>query len=397
MDTGARRSTLATCPLHYDSRENKRNFHMPESKISTRSFVAPSLLTPRARVAPAVARVTDGVVTSVERNVDGTVELHGTVVPGLVDLQVNGLGPRAVLEGTVDAIEAIASALPALGVTAWLPTIVSAPATDRLAAIDAVAEALTRQRRGAFGGARILGVHLEGPWISRARAGAHDPSALAPPDMLSIEQSLTRRPGLVRIVTLAPELAGGLDAVRRVVASGAVASIGHTDASYAEASAAIAAGARMATHLYNAMRPMHHREPGAITAILVDPRVVAGLIADGVHVDPAVASLVFRAKPERVALVSDVVAGEGSDAARLDDGTLAGAYASLLDGVKTVVRTGVVLEDAIQAATLTPAEVVRSPVGRITPGAPADFVVLDENIRPRATYVGGERVWSAES
>ncbi len=370
---------------------------MTDRKVRTLAVVAPSLLTPRARVARALVRIEDGIVRSVERAVETqATELRGTVIPGLVDLQVNGVGPRAVLEGTVGAIEAIASALPALGVTAWLPTIVSAPAPDRLAAIDAVAEALGRQRRGAAGGARILGVHLEGPWISRARAGAHDPQTLAPPDELSIEQSLTRQPGLIRIVTLAPELAGGLDAVRRVVASGAVASIGHTDASWTEASAAIDAGARMATHLFNAMRPIHHREPGAVTAILVDPRVVAGLIADGVHVDPSVVSLVFRAKPERVALVSDVVAGEGSsDAARLADGTLAGAYAGLLDGVSVAVRAGVMLEDAIQAATLTPAGVVRASVGRITPGAPADFVVLDETMHPRETYIGGERVWSA--
>jgi N-acetylglucosamine-6-phosphate deacetylase len=153
----------------------------------------------------------------------------------------------------------------------------------------------------------------------------------------------------------------------------------------------------MATHLYNAMRPMHHREPGVVGAVLTDPRVVAGLIADGIHLDPSTVLLVFRAKPERVALVSDVVAGErsgGADAVRLGDGTLAGGLAGLLDGVGVAVRAGVMFDDAIQAATLTPAEVLRVPVGRLSPGGPADFVVLDAELRPRATYVGGERVWS---
>jgi N-acetylglucosamine-6-phosphate deacetylase len=350
-------------------------------------------------VVPALLRVADGRLRSVERASTPdrrAVDLRGTVVPGFVDLQVNGWGRRDVLEGTVQAIEAIAVSLPARGVTAWLPTIVSASAPDRLAAIDAVADAMARQRRGAAGGARILGVHLEGPWISAARAGAHDLSALEPPNELSIEQSLTRAPGVVRIVTLAPELPGGLDAIRQVVGADAVASIGHTDASFDETVAAVNAGARMATHLYNAMRPMHHREPGVIGAVLTDPRVVAGVIADGIHVDPSVVSLVFRAKPERVVLVSDVVAGEGTEgAARLADGTLAGALSGLSDGVSVAVGAGVLVDYAIEAATLTPAEAIGAPIGRLTPGAPADFVLLDDDLRPRATYVGGERVWSA--
>jgi N-acetylglucosamine-6-phosphate deacetylase len=367
---------------------------MSRTKIRNEAFSASTLLTPRARVVPATVRVANGIVESIERGSAGT-GLEGTVVPGLVDLQVNGWGSRDIREGTVDAVETIAECLLAQGVTAWLPTIVSSPAPVRLAAIDAVAAARDRQLGGEAVGARILGVHLEGPWIAAARAGAHDLDALEPMNALSIEQSLTRVPGLVRIVTIAPELPGGLDAIRQVVAAGAVASIGHTDASLDEATAAINAGARMATHLYNAMRPMHHREPGVIGAVLTDPRVVAGLISDGVHLDPSVVSLVFRAKPERVALVSDVVAGEGPDAARLSDGTLAGAFASLSAGVAVAVRAGVMLDFAVEAATLTPAEVIGSRLGRLTPGAPADFVVLDDSLRPVATYLGGECVWSS--
>jgi N-acetylglucosamine-6-phosphate deacetylase len=370
---------------------------MAQAKIETPVFLAETLLTPRARVAPALLRISDGQIAAVERATHrpaNAIELRGTVVPGLVDLQVNGWGSRDVLEGTTKAIEDIATSLLEQGVTAWVPTIVSAPAVDRLKAIDAVAETIDRQRRNATGGARVLGVHLEGPWISAARAGAHDLNALEPPNMLSIEQSLDRRRGVVRIVTLAPELPGGLEAVRQIVRAGAVASIGHTDASLEETTSAVAAGVRMATHLYNAMRPMHHREPGVVGAVLTEPRVVAGVIADGVHVDPSVVSLVFRAKPERVALVSDVVAGEGSsDAARLADGTLAGALSGLCDGIATSVRAGVMLDYAVEAATLTPADALRVPLGRLAPGYPADFVVLDETLRPRATYIGGTRVW----
>ncbi|HYZ91026.1 MAG TPA: amidohydrolase family protein [Actinomycetota bacterium] len=334
-------------------------------------------------------------IEGIERRVTD-VELPGLVVPGLVDLQVNGWGTRDVREGTVEAVEAIATGLLSHGVTAWLPTIVSCSPAVRLAAIDAVAAARRRQLAGETIGARVLGVHLEGPWIAARRRGAHQLEYLEPPNELSIAQSLTRVPGLVRIVTIAPELDGGLDAIRQVVGAGAVASIGHTDASFLETVDAVNAGARMATHLYNAMRPMHHREPGVVGAVLTDPRVVAGLISDGVHVDPSVVSLVFRAKPERVALVSDVVAGEGSDAARLADGTLAGAYASLSDGVAVAARAGVMLGFAVEAATLTPAETIGARLGRLTPGAFADFVVLDDDLRCVATYLGGERVWSAD-
>lgn len=371
---------------------------MPRPVISERIYHTNELLTPRARIGPAALHVSEGVVVAVAEPQTGedAVDLPGTVIPGLVDLQVNGWRGRDVAEATPDAIEDISSDLPAVGVTSWLPTIISCPRDDRLAAMDAVQEVVRRGRPAR--GARVLGVHLEGPWISRARAGAHDPRVLAAPAMPEVAQSLNRHPGLVRIVTLAPELPGGLDAVRQITSAGAVASIGHTDASYYETDAAVRAGARMATHLFNAMRPLHHREPGVVGAVLTEPRVVAGLIADGVHVDPAAVLLAFRCKPERVVLVSDAVGGGGlrrSDAARLDDGTLAGALRGLCEGIAVAVAGGVRFDDAVQAATLTPADVVRAPVGRLVPGAPADFVVLDERRRPVQTYVAGERVWSA--
>lgn len=363
-------------------------------------FLCPTVVTPRERIDHAAIQVADGRVVAIERNAapdPGAVRLDGTVVPGLIDLQVNGWGPRNVLEGTVQAVEDIALALLEQGVTAWVPTIVSCPVMTRLAAIDAIADAAVRQRRGIVHGAHILGAHLEGPWIAASRAGAHDVGVLEPPNPLSIEQSLGRQPGLVKIVTLAPELPGGLDAVRRVVRSGAVASIGHTDASFDEACEAFVAGASMATHLFNAMRPMHHRDPGVIGAVLTDPHVVAGVIADGIHLHPATVALVFRAKPERVALVSDVVAGETSAAriATLTDGTLAGSLAGLWEGVAATVEMGVMLSDAVQAATLTPAELLHVKLGTLTPGSAADFAVLDDRLRPQATYMGGERVWSA--
>ncbi len=360
-------------------------------------FRCTRIVTPRNTLAPAEVRVEEGRIVSVgppERSTSAAAfELPGTVIPGFIDLQVNGLGRHDVLAASRDGIRGIAKTLPAHGVTAWCPTIVSSSESDRLAALECVAEVA----RSGLDGARILGVHLEGPWISKVRKGAHVEAALVAPSPDALVRSLESHPGLVRIVTLAPELPGALDAIKYIRSVGAIASMGHSDASLQEASMAIDAGATMATHLFNAMRPLHHRDPGIVGAVLGDQRVVAGVIADGIHVHPAMVAIAFRIKgPGRVALVSDVVAGEvsGGGAARLKDGTLAGAFASLGDGVRECVAAGVEVGDALQAATLTPAELLRVPIGRLEPGAPADFVVVGEDLRVRATYVAGKRVWS---
>lgn len=360
--------------------------------VNARTYFCSSLLAWPERHSPGLLSVADGVVVSIgpaDRPPRDAERLDGTVVPGLIDLQVNGLGDNDVLEGTVDAIAAIGWALVTHGVTSWLPTVVSAGEDSRLRALDAIAEARERD-----GGAHILGAHLEGPWISPARAGAHDRSALVNPTPEELNRSLGRHAGLVRIVTLAPELPGGLDAVRQVTDAGAIASLGHTDATYGQATAAIDAGARMATHLYNAMRPFHQREPGVIGTVLADQRVTAGLIADGVHVHPANVAIAFLAKPGRIALVSDAVSGEGDGARTLPDGTLAGSLSSLSVGLRQAA-TGTPLPDVVHAATAIPASALGEPYGALGPGAPGDFIVLDDDLRPKATYISGELVWSA--
>jgi N-acetylglucosamine-6-phosphate deacetylase len=350
------------------------------------------LLTPDEELSPGILTVRDGMLAAVraEQAPPGAIALAGTVVPGLVDLQMNGWASNGVLGATPEQIEAIGRDMLSVGVTAWAPTIVSAPEHTRLETLDAVAAA-----RGAAGTARIVGAHLEGPWISAVRGGAHDRAVLADPDPDVVGRSLSRHDGLVRIVTVAPELSGALDAVRQVTDAGAIASIGHTDATLEETTAAIDAGARMATHLFNAMRPLHQREPGVIGAILSDERVVAGLIADGTHVHPTLVAIAFRTKPGRIALVSDAVPGHGGGAAQLPDGTLAGSLTPLCAGVRVAAAAGVELAAALRAATSTPATLVGEPYGRLIPGAPADFVVLDDDLRPTATYLAGELAWSS--
>jgi N-acetylglucosamine-6-phosphate deacetylase len=162
-----------------------------------------------------------------------------------------------------------------------------------------------------------------------------------------------------------------------------------------EAMAGIDAGARMVTHLFNAMRPLHHRDPGVVTAALVDDRITCGLIGDGAHVHPALMAFTLRTRPGHVALVSDVVSGSGDRVARLADGTLMGSLVAVDESIRVAVAAGVGLAPAVAAATRTPALVLGEPVGRLEPGCLADFVVLDEALRPTATYVGGELLWAA--
>jgi N-acetylglucosamine-6-phosphate deacetylase len=366
--------------------------HSEVKIVELKDFRCDSLMTPGSRFEPGFLRVGDGLVSSAGADDPGgeAIRLHGTVVPGFVDLQVNGLGPHDVLAATPEAITAIGRNLLTRGVTAWLPTIVSSDEDLRLRALDAIAEAMRSPA-----GARILGAHLEGPWLSPARAGAHDPAKLAAPTPDAVERSISRHTGLVRIVTLAPEIEGGIDTIRTLARGGVVVSLGHTDATLDQAMAGIDAGARMITHLYNAMRPLHHRDPGVVTAALIDDRVTCGLIADGEHVHPALVAFTLRTRAGHVALVSDAVSGDGARAARLRDGTLAGSLVALDEGVRVAVEAGVELGTAITAATQAPADLAGERMGRLESGYSADFVVLDNDLAPGATYIGGELVWSA--
>jgi N-acetylglucosamine-6-phosphate deacetylase len=255
-------------------------------------------------------------------------------------------------------------------------------------------------------------VHLEGPWLSPRRSGAHQPGSLSHPDAASVESLLAAGDGAVRMVTLAPELPGGIDAVRLLDAAGVVAAIGHTDASYDVARAALDAGARLGTHLFNAMRPLHHREPGAVGALL-DAPVDVELIADGVHLHPAVLRTVFAAKPGRCVLVTDAMAAAGSadgdyrlgpmaievrdGVARLADGkgtgAIAGSTLTMDAAVRFAVRTaGLPLLDVVHAASTAPARVWGlTDVGALEAGRRADLVVLDAGLEVVGVMQAG--VW----
>ncbi|MCF6376593.1 N-acetylglucosamine-6-phosphate deacetylase [Nocardioides KLBMP 9356] len=319
-----------------------------------------------------------------------------TVVPGFVDLHVHGGGGASFDTGTADAADVVAATHLAHGTTSMAASLVT-DTQDRM--VDAVRELALLVRDG-----RLAGIHLEGPWLSPQRSGAHQPGSLATPDPASVDALLGAGDGAVRMVTLAPELPGGLDAVRRLVDAGVLAAIGHTDATYDEARAALDAGAGLGTHLFNAMRPLHHRDPGPVGALLDSP-VDVELIADGVHLHPAVLRTVFAAKPGRCLLVTDAMAAAGAPdgdyalgqmavevregIARLasddGDGAIAGSTLTMDAAVRFAVRTaGLPLADVVHAASTTPARMwgLDGPdgVGAIEPGRRADLVVLDDDL-----------------
>jgi N-acetylglucosamine-6-phosphate deacetylase len=372
--------------------------------------------TGRARIlAPGYVSVADGRITGVGAGPPpGAPDLAlatGILLPGMIDLQLNG-GYGADL-AIVDAAgwARLAGRLPETGATSFLATFTSAPVAELARALCS-ADALVAS--GSLPGARVLGVHLEGPFLAPARAGAHRREWLVPPTAAAVGELLAAGAGVLRLVTLAPELAGGLAAVARLAAAGLVVSIGHSDATAAQTAAAAGAGARMVTHLFNAQRPFHHREPGVTGQALTDHRLTCGLIADPSHVSPVTCALAFAAAPGRICLVTDAVAaagmppgeylfggrriavaGAGRDRApRLADGTLAGSVLRMDEAVANTVTAGVALPAAVAAATRIPADLIgRSDLGRLAPAAAADLTWLGDDLRARATWVAGELVY----
>lgn len=325
----------------------------------------------------------------------GSVDVGGRLLaPGLVDVQCNGVGGDDFAVGDPEGWARAGRTLAEHGVTSYCATVVS---TDRgrYGPLLAAAEALTAEDRP--GTARCLGMHLEGPFLGDA-PGAHDRDHISDVDLPWLDALLDRHPGLVRIVTLAPEADPTFAAVRSLSARGVTVALGHSLASYDVARAAVDAGASVATHLFNAMGPLGQREPGIAGVALDDERLTPTLIGDMVHVHPALVRLAF-ARRANVALVSDSVAVGGDVAARggaayRDDGTLAGATLLLDGAVAAVTRAGIAPARAIEAATWVPSELVARPdVGRLEPGARADLVALDpDTLSVERVWAGGEEV-----
>jgi N-acetylglucosamine-6-phosphate deacetylase len=330
----------------------------------------------------------------------------GTAVPGYIDLHINGVAGVDFLTADAAGYHRAAGALAASGVVAFQPTFVSAPLDDYAGALAVAAEAA-----GARDGRPLVtGVHLEGPFLSPEWPGAHDPEHLRAPDPDLADRLVAAGP--VRMMTLAPELPGGLDLIERLAGAGVAVSCGHSGADAPTAHAAFARGARAITHLHNAHRRFRPRDPGLGGVALVRADVSVQAIVDGVHLAPETAYGAFLAAGRRFCLVTDAIEaamlGDGryelgrrhvtvSDGAvRLADGTLAGSVLTMDEAVRNLVACGASLASAVHAASAAPAALLgREDLGALRPGAPAYLTVLDAELCPVRTLVGGVEAFAA--
>jgi len=349
-------------------------------------------------------RVPDGVADYVATGM--------TVVPGFVDLHIHGAGGHDVMEANARALDKITSTVARFGTTSMLATTVTASVEETCKSLEGIARYIhdhEKQEENGHLAAEIVGIHLEGPFISKARRGVHPTDSLARPSVGVLKQFLEAAGGRVRILTIAPELPGALELIQSAIAAGnIVVGLGHTDANYDEARAAFSAGARHAVHVFNAMRPFSHRDPGILGAIMTDPDVTAEIIADGVHVaGPAIQVLLGAKGFDTVLLVSDGTAATGmpdgkyrlgnfevtkeGGICRNSEGKLAGSALTLDRAVRFLVSLGVPLVDAVRMATILPARRLglAGKKGIIAVGADADIVALTPDLHVAGVMTRG--------
>jgi N-acetylglucosamine-6-phosphate deacetylase len=357
-------------------------------------------------------RIAEGRIVIVGRELrakdsEERVDAHGRILaPGLIDVHIHGAGGADAITGKTDVINTMARALAAMGTTGFLATVF-APPSDEHAHLRSIARVDSTP-----GGAHLLGLHVEGPFLNPKRKGGIPLETIYDASPGGLEAILDACEGRLRMMTIAPEMAGNDEAVPTLVERGVIAAMGHTDATYVETLEGFEAGVTHVTHFYNAMRPVHHREPGPIPAILESDEVTVQLIADGVHIgDDMLRWTVRQVGLRRCVLVSDGIQGTGlpdgtyefngreyesrNGTARYLDGTLIGTTLGLL-GISRHFRsaTGCTLADAIDAASLAPARVlgIDDRKGRIEPGYDADLILLDDEMNVVATYVDGREV-----
>jgi N-acetylglucosamine-6-phosphate deacetylase len=322
---------------------------------------------------------------------------YDTVAPGFVDLQVNGVDDIDVALADGADWDRLDDLLASQGVTTWCPTLVTAPLHRYVPALERIRVARDRVVRDGVARPDMAGVHLEGPFLGGA-PGAHPPALLRPLDL----EWLAALPDHIALVTLAPELERAPEAIALLAERGVLVSLGHSTPTRAQFDAAVDAGARMVTHLFNGMSGLHHRSPGLAAFALVDERVASGLIADGVHVDPTMMRLAWQARPDGIVLVTDAVAWRAGTAGsiglevrdgapRLTDGTLAGSAVTMIEAVRrSVTECSATLEQALTAASSRPAHLLGlHDRGVIAPGRRADLVALDASLDVARTWALG--------
>lgn len=401
--------TVSTQPLpgHRIRKIVLRVYNLSNTMIRIQEFDAMIILTGQLLLdnvlIPGRIRLEGDHIVSVEP--DPSIISEQIIAPGFIDLQVNG-GHGIDFGEQPARMTDVAAWLPETGCTSFLPTIVSSFAERYRRVFDAL------PARENATGARILGLHLEGPFLTPEKKGAHSLAAIETADNALFDELLLE--DSVRLVTLAPERPGALERIARLVARGVLVSLGHSSASYEQFENGIDAGARMTTHLFNAMSQLESRAPGMVGAALVDERVTVGLIADGIHTHPAALALTARAKGiHGIALVSDMMAAAGmppgvyslndipvyvdATSARLDDGRLAGSILTMDAAVRNMVAwSGISIADALTMAAAIPARLLGlRDIGIIAPGNQADLVMLDGDLQVIETWVAGERMYES--
>jgi N-acetylglucosamine-6-phosphate deacetylase len=377
---------------------------------------AARVLTPAAEISDAGILVREGVIESIGlreglRLPAGGTEIRAleqTAIPGFIDIHIHGAGGRDVMEGTADALGAVAGKVATWGTTSLLTTTVTASPDETCRAAGGIARYIAQQHHSAEARAEVIGIHFEGPFISRARPGVHPVEWIQPPSVDLLDRFLQAAAGNGRLITMAPEAPGAAPCMEAARKAGLVVSLGHTDADYEQTRMAIAHGARSATHTYNAMRPFTHRDPGVIGAVLTSPEISAELIADGMHVEEGAMKLLLQAKgPERVILVSDGLSATGmpdgkymlggfeiivsNGVCRNPAGVLAGSTLTLDRALRNIVRLGVPLKDAVNMLTRNPASLlgVEFKKGSLRVGADADILLLDAELRVTSIWTRG--------
>jgi N-acetylglucosamine-6-phosphate deacetylase len=335
------------------------------------------------------------------------------LAPAFIDIHIHGGAGHDVMEASPTALPTIAQSLARHGVSSYFPTTVTAPVETILAALDRLASAIEASRRPEpddVPHARPLGIHLEGPFLSHARRGVHPPENLLKPSLGTFKRFWEAACGDIRLITIAPELEGAQEIIAEAVKLGICVSLGHSDANFAVSQAAVSAGARHATHTFNAMRPLGHRDPGILGEVLTDARLSADIIADGVHLDSAIVKLFVQAKGlDSSVLITDAISATGMPDGQyrlgslevevkngqcLSNGRLAGSVLTMDRAVRNLMQfADLNLQQALRAATLNPARVVREERrGRLAAGSNADIVVLTPGGDLRKTIVCGRNI-----
>lgn len=321
------------------------------------------------------------------------------VMPGFIDTHIHGIGGHSADDGDCKSVLAMSETLAHYGVTSFIPTCGAAPKDILLKKIKAVVKAMGKEK-----GARILGIHLEGPFLSPERIGAQEQDGLSPVDLELMKQLWKASKGRIINMTVAPELKGMRELALECNKLGIVLQAGHTNATYNQMIEGMQAGIMHVTHLFNAMRPLHHREPGVVGAALIHPEISCEIIGDGVHVNPNLIQLLLKSKPlSQIVLITDAFKlaqtnlSEDSEYYldkcfyRKKDNVIIGSAISMLDGFRNLVHDGVSIEKAVRMACTNPAQIMKQKnKGLLLPGYDADVLIVDQNLNLQKTIIDGK-------